>query len=187
MGYGARALQALNAFYSGEYFNLDETTQAEESYPDPSIVDEVRSSSSAKSSVIHAIFFDTVGFLADGQTDDPCGECYASAIATPHGAETGDAGLPWRLLRIDTATSQVSCAKLQSPLAPDTDQCATDFGSVRDMCHCTFVKHKANSPENTRVSWYAVSTHPRRKSFCGSANSQKVCCFIGHSSRTRSP
>jgi len=24
MGYGARALQALNSFYNGEYFNLDE-------------------------------------------------------------------------------------------------------------------------------------------------------------------
>lgn len=42
MGYGARALQALNAFYSGEYFNLDEATKAEELYPDPSVVDEVR-------------------------------------------------------------------------------------------------------------------------------------------------
>ena len=42
MGYGARALQALNSFYSGEYFNLDEATNAEESFPDPSIVDEVR-------------------------------------------------------------------------------------------------------------------------------------------------
>ena len=42
MGYGARALQALNSFYSGEYFNLDEATKAQESYPDPSIVEEVR-------------------------------------------------------------------------------------------------------------------------------------------------
>ncbi|KAI0753892.1 GNAT acetyltransferase 2-domain-containing protein [Irpex lacteus] len=40
MGYGARALQALNSFYSGEYFNLDEATKAQESYPDPSRVDE---------------------------------------------------------------------------------------------------------------------------------------------------
>ncbi|KAI0769934.1 GNAT acetyltransferase 2-domain-containing protein [Fomes fomentarius] len=35
MGYGARALQALNAYYSGEYFNVDEVAQAEQSYPDP--------------------------------------------------------------------------------------------------------------------------------------------------------
>lgn len=30
MGYGARALQALNSFYSGEYFNVDEAP-----LPDP--------------------------------------------------------------------------------------------------------------------------------------------------------
>ncbi|KAI9430553.1 DUF699-domain-containing protein [Lactarius indigo] len=29
MGYGARALQALNAYYSGEYFNLDESAKPE--------------------------------------------------------------------------------------------------------------------------------------------------------------
>ncbi|KAH9936596.1 GNAT acetyltransferase 2-domain-containing protein [Fomitopsis serialis] len=40
MGYGARALQALNSFYSGEYFNLDETAQLEPSYPDPAAIDE---------------------------------------------------------------------------------------------------------------------------------------------------
>ncbi|TFY62510.1 hypothetical protein EVJ58_g3813 [Rhodofomes roseus] len=40
MGYGARALQALNSFYSGEYFNLDETAQPELSYPDPAAIDE---------------------------------------------------------------------------------------------------------------------------------------------------
>ncbi|KAL4249052.1 RNA cytidine acetyltransferase [Abortiporus biennis] len=40
MGYGARALQSLNSFYSGEYFNLSEDMSAEPSYPDPSQVDE---------------------------------------------------------------------------------------------------------------------------------------------------
>ncbi|KZT67219.1 DUF699-domain-containing protein [Daedalea quercina L-15889] len=40
MGYGARALQALNSFYSGEYFDLDETAQPEPSYPDPAAIDE---------------------------------------------------------------------------------------------------------------------------------------------------
>jgi hypothetical protein len=39
MGYGSRALQALNSFYSGEYFNLDESTLAEPEYPDPAFVD----------------------------------------------------------------------------------------------------------------------------------------------------
>jgi hypothetical protein len=32
MGYGARALQALNAYYSGEYFNLDETAKVDVAY-----------------------------------------------------------------------------------------------------------------------------------------------------------
>lgn len=41
MGYGSRALQALNAYYSGEFFNLDEATEPEQMYPDPSIIDKV--------------------------------------------------------------------------------------------------------------------------------------------------
>ncbi|KAG0708460.1 GNAT acetyltransferase 2-domain-containing protein [Suillus ampliporus] len=39
MGYGSRALKALNSFYSGEYFNLDEATRAEPSYPDAAALD----------------------------------------------------------------------------------------------------------------------------------------------------
>ncbi|KAL5482507.1 NAT10 [Sanghuangporus weigelae] len=39
MGYGARALQALNSYYSGEYFNLDESTREEYSYPNPAQFD----------------------------------------------------------------------------------------------------------------------------------------------------
>jgi len=39
MGYGSRALEALNAFYSGEYFNLDENARAETEYPDFGAVD----------------------------------------------------------------------------------------------------------------------------------------------------
>lgn len=41
MGYGARALQCLNSFYSGEYFNLDENAPQAELYPDPSVVEAV--------------------------------------------------------------------------------------------------------------------------------------------------
>ncbi|KAJ7665664.1 GNAT acetyltransferase 2-domain-containing protein [Mycena rosella] len=33
MGYGSRALQALNSFYSGEYYNFDEAETAAPSYP----------------------------------------------------------------------------------------------------------------------------------------------------------
>ncbi|TFK42880.1 GNAT acetyltransferase 2-domain-containing protein [Crucibulum laeve] len=39
MGYGSRALQALNSFYSGEYFNLDENTRSEPEYPDAAAID----------------------------------------------------------------------------------------------------------------------------------------------------
>lgn len=41
MGYGARALQALNSFYSGEYFNLDEEPRVESVYPDAAAIDPV--------------------------------------------------------------------------------------------------------------------------------------------------
>jgi N-acetyltransferase 10 len=41
MGYGARALQALNAYYSGEYFSLEEVARPEEVYPDSAVVPEV--------------------------------------------------------------------------------------------------------------------------------------------------
>ncbi|KAK7677713.1 hypothetical protein QCA50_019265 [Cerrena zonata] len=40
MGYGSRAMQALNSYYSGELFSLDENSAPEASYPDPSFVDE---------------------------------------------------------------------------------------------------------------------------------------------------
>jgi hypothetical protein len=41
MGYGARALQALNAYYSGEYFNLDESVKANALNPDTMTINEV--------------------------------------------------------------------------------------------------------------------------------------------------
>ena len=41
MGYGARALQALNAYYSGEYFNLDESAKVNASCSDPVTTNEV--------------------------------------------------------------------------------------------------------------------------------------------------
>jgi len=41
MGYGSRALQALNSFYSGEYFNLDESPKPDAHYPDATAIDPV--------------------------------------------------------------------------------------------------------------------------------------------------
>lgn len=46
MGYGSKALKALNSFYSGEYFNLDEASSEEQYYPDVAAIDEVRRSRS---------------------------------------------------------------------------------------------------------------------------------------------
>ncbi|KAF9048951.1 DUF699-domain-containing protein [Panaeolus papilionaceus] len=40
MGYGSRALEALNSFYSGEYFNLNENPLPEPKYPNAVAVDE---------------------------------------------------------------------------------------------------------------------------------------------------
>ncbi|VDC00414.1 unnamed protein product [Peniophora sp. CBMAI 1063] len=40
MGYGRRALDALNAYYSGEYFSLDESVREEAMYPDAAAVEE---------------------------------------------------------------------------------------------------------------------------------------------------
>ncbi|KAG8215554.1 GNAT acetyltransferase 2-domain-containing protein [Butyriboletus roseoflavus] len=39
MGYGSRALKALNSFYSGEYFTLSEHSHSEPFYPDASLID----------------------------------------------------------------------------------------------------------------------------------------------------
>lgn len=41
MGYGARALNALNAYYSGEYFDLNESAKANVSYSDTATINEV--------------------------------------------------------------------------------------------------------------------------------------------------
>lgn len=42
MGYGARALQALELFYRGEYFNLDESEAVKGEYVRDDRVDQVR-------------------------------------------------------------------------------------------------------------------------------------------------
>lgn len=42
MGYGSRALKALNAYYSGEIMSVDEETRAEPGYPFPGKVGKAR-------------------------------------------------------------------------------------------------------------------------------------------------
>ncbi|KIY73854.1 putative nucleolus protein [Cylindrobasidium torrendii FP15055 ss-10] len=39
MGYGSRAVQALNSYYSGELFDFDNAEKAEEHFPNPAIVE----------------------------------------------------------------------------------------------------------------------------------------------------
>ena len=41
MGYGSRALQALNSFYSGECLSLDEASKQDTEYPDPTAIEPV--------------------------------------------------------------------------------------------------------------------------------------------------
>jgi len=41
MGYGSRALKALNAYYSGEVVSVDEETRVEPEYPFPGKVGKV--------------------------------------------------------------------------------------------------------------------------------------------------
>lgn len=41
MGYGARALKALNSYYSGEQLNLDEAVREEPVYPSAASFDPV--------------------------------------------------------------------------------------------------------------------------------------------------
>lgn len=41
MGYGSRALDALNSFYSGELLSVDENERIEPEYPDLAAVDAV--------------------------------------------------------------------------------------------------------------------------------------------------
>ena len=44
MGYGARALQALKSYYSGEYFNLEENAHEEPIYRNAAVFDPVSTS-----------------------------------------------------------------------------------------------------------------------------------------------
>lgn len=41
MGYGSRALKALNAYYSGEIINVEEEVRVEPEYPFPGKVNKV--------------------------------------------------------------------------------------------------------------------------------------------------
>jgi N-acetyltransferase 10 len=57
MGYGSRALQALNSFYSGECLSLDESSKQDTEYPDPTAIEPVSNFFSRTSLVVIQLQF----------------------------------------------------------------------------------------------------------------------------------
>jgi hypothetical protein len=106
MGYGSRALQALNAFYSGEYFNFD--ADAEMGEGGSGKVSRRKGVDAQEVSFFPLISpwpsgaDDVVGVGSyDGDTDGESGIVYAPSPSTTFGAETGEPGLPWRELWVN--------------------------------------------------------------------------------------
>ena len=81
MGYGSRTLQALNSFYSGEYFSLDESSFIPEvEYPDPSAIDPVCSPLSL--SQLQFLTFPLVDRPPHRDTFSSSSECHATSPST---------------------------------------------------------------------------------------------------------
>jgi hypothetical protein len=108
MGYGSRALQALNSFYSGEYFNLDENvTSKEVEHTDAVTID----------SVCSRTFFSTLYHCSliplsddkspDGKSDGASTNSHGTTPPTFVGAKTREPGLLGGILWPDTISSQV--------------------------------------------------------------------------------
>ncbi|KAJ7084737.1 GNAT acetyltransferase 2-domain-containing protein [Mycena crocata] len=55
MGYGSRALEALNSFYSGEYYNFDEAESAAPSYPNLGDFDPATSDLQTETPVVRSV------------------------------------------------------------------------------------------------------------------------------------
>ncbi|KAJ7726390.1 GNAT acetyltransferase 2-domain-containing protein [Mycena metata] len=55
MGYGSRALEALNAFYSGEYYNFDEAEKVAPSYPNLADFDPATSDLQTETPTVRAV------------------------------------------------------------------------------------------------------------------------------------
>jgi len=112
MGYGSRALQALNSFYSGEYFNLDEGSRPETSYPDPAAIDPVCAIQCYFDSPLNVV---TTTHAVNRSTHrhSHCSRCYSNAAiaATINGAKTRNSGLLGRLVRPHSPTFTVSCTQ----------------------------------------------------------------------------
>ena len=83
MGYGARALQALNAYYSGEYFNLDETAKVDAAYSDIAAINEVCQNHAA---ISKEAYLSLVRHASHRQSYCQISHFYASSIAETHRA-----------------------------------------------------------------------------------------------------
>jgi N-acetyltransferase 10 len=100
MGYGSRALQALNSFYKGEYLDLEETSPPELTTASDSVCPYFPETSSIPDRL-------PACQSAHRQTNDPAGYHDASTAASTLGEKTRGIGLSWRFLRTDTTTIAV--------------------------------------------------------------------------------
>ena len=108
MGYGSRALKALNSFYSGEYFNLDENfTSKEVEHTDAVTTDSV-CSRTFFSTPHHCSFVSLSDDKSpDRKSDGASANSHGTTPPTFVGAKTRELGLLGRILWSDTTSSQV--------------------------------------------------------------------------------
>lgn len=121
MGYGSRALKALNAYYSGEIVSVDEETRLEPEYPFPGKVGKV-------CRTLHReAFFSDGSVIVNGST---YGRAFGSraigdATATDQivRKKTGDLGLSWCFVRSYTTTLEASSFSQSPPLLTGNLSC----------------------------------------------------------------
>jgi hypothetical protein len=150
MGYGSRALKALNAYYSGEIMSVEEETRVEPEYPFPGKVGKVCSTLPKRGSSFFSRSAIVNGF-AHGRTFCSCAIGDAAAATTVIRKETGDPGLPRCFVRPHTTTLRQ--VDLRSSLV-FTDVLCVGFGRGRVMSRCIFARQRANSLANILVSWF---------------------------------
>ena len=106
MGYGARALESLNSFYSGDLLNLDEVMEEDSVETFAEAASKIDKVSSKRISLFIRrgtdINFTTAGdYTAKRQRRRPRCQQDAASSATSFGKATGTARLPWSFVRSD--------------------------------------------------------------------------------------
>jgi len=140
MGYGTRALQALNAYYSGEYFNLDESAKLEVSYPDAAAIDDVSIGSSFNTSHRSSLFNQSTTLLTDHPT-------IRSATAIPPLLRRLTERKPGNLDYLGVSyglTSQLLRFALSPSLPRRSRLIFAGSGSMRATCHYISVRLRAD-------------------------------------------